>query len=281
MRQALRSTVLAGLLLGLAGCSSTTFLYNRLDFIIPWYVGKYVELTRDQKKFLDAQLEPFLAWHRSQELPLYLGLIDAIEQSLEGEVGSEQVAAIVGRFEQAWLRIEFRGLEWMLALGEELSREQMEEFVATLRDKQEEYEEEYLSRSDAEYREEAYENLEDSAQDFLGRLDWGQRATLEGAAGRLQRSDAIWLRERARWLDRLEHLLQREAGWQDAVRAALRNREQTTSAEYQAVYEHNAQVIYQALATLANTRSENQDRRLRKRLEDLREDVESLIARGG
>ncbi len=280
MKQALRRTVLASLLLTLAGCSSTTFVYNRLGFIIPWYVGKYVDLTRDQKKFLDQQLAPFLDWHRYEELPLYLGVIDAIEQTLDDEVTAAQIAAIAERFEEAWLRLEFRGLEWMLALGEELSREQMNEFVANLREKQLEYEEEYLSRSDKEYREEAYENLEDSAQDFLGRLDWGQRAILEEGAAQLQRSDAIWLRERASWLDRMEQLLQREDGWQEGVRDALRQREQTTSAEYQAVYEHNTQVIYQALAKLANTRNEKQDQRLRKQLDDLREDLQSLIAKG-
>ena len=61
---------------------------------------------------------------------------------------------------------------------------------------------------------------------------------------------------------------------------ALREREQTTSAEYQAVYDHNIQAIYRALAKLANSRSEKQDRRLRKELDDLREDIESLIAKG-
>jgi len=271
---------LAVLLLGLVGCSSTTFVYNRLDFIIPWYVGKYVDLSRDQKKFLDSQLAPFLSWHRNEELPGYLSIVDEIEQSLGSEVTAGQISTLAGRFEEAWLRIELRGLEWMLALGQELSREQMNEFVASLREKQQEYKEEYLPRSDEEYREEAYDNLEDSAQDFLGRLDWGQRTTLEEAAAQLQRSDGIWLRERALWLDRLEQILQREARWQEAVREALRNREQTTSAEYQAVYEFNSGVIYQALAKLANTRSERQDRRLRKRLDDLREDIESLIARG-
>ena len=280
MRQAIRSTLLAVLLLGLVGCSSTTFVYNRLDFIIPWYVGKYVDLSRDQKKFLDSQLAPFLSWHRNEELPGYLSIVDEIEQSLGSEVTAGQISTLAGRFEEAWLRIELRGLEWMLALGQELSREQMNEFVASLREKQQEYKEEYLPRSDEEYREEAYDNLEDSAQDFLGRLDWGQRTTLEEAAAQLQRSDGIWLRERALWLDRLEQILQREARWQEAVREALRNREQTTSAEYQAVYEFNSGVIYQALAKLANTRSERQDRRLRKRLDDLREDIESLIARG-
>ena len=281
MRQVARKTVLAGVLLTLVGCSSTTFFYNRLNLIVPWYVGKYVDLTRDQKKFLDQQLEPFLYWHRSEELPLYLDILAEIEQALDGQVDGEQVAAIAGSFEDAWLRVEMRGLDWMLALGEQLSREQMEDFLATLREKQVEYEEEYLPRSEEEYREDAYENLEDGSQDFLGRLDWGQRSILEDAAQQLQRSDAIWLQERAKWIDRMEDILQREEGWQQAMRDALAHREETTSQEYLAVYEHNSQTIYAALAKLVNSRSEKQDKRLRKRLDDLREDIESLIAKGG
>ena len=281
MRQVARKTVLAGVLLTLVGCSSTTFFYNRLNLIVPWYVGKYVDLTRDQKKFLDQQLEPFLYWHRSEELPLYLDILAEIEQALDGQVDGEQVAAIAGSFEEAWLRVEMRGLDWMLALGEQLSREQMEDFLATLREKQVEYEEEYLPRSEEEYREDAYENLEDGSQDFLGRLGWGQRSILEDAAQQLQRSDAIWLQERAKWIDRMEDILQREEGWQQAMRDALAHREETTSQEYLAVYEHNSQTIYAALAKLVNSRSEKQDKRLRKRLDDLREDIESLIAKGG
>lgn len=275
----MRKSLLAALLLTLVGCSSTTFVYNRLNLIIPWYVGKYVDLSRDQKKFLDAELQPFLHWHRHEELPAYLKVMDEMEAALDAEVSQAQVADIALGFEEAWLRIESRGLEWMLALGEQLSREQMQAFVENLREKQQEYEEEYLPRSDEKYREEAYENLEDSVQDFLGRLDWGQRAILEQAAADLQRSDAIWLSERARWLDRMESLLQREEGWQQAVRDTLATREQTTSPEYLAVYEHNSQVIYAALANVLNTRTEKQDRRLRKKLTDFREDIETLIAR--
>ena len=65
----MRKSLLAALLLTLVGCSSTTFVYNRLNLIIPWYVGKYVDLSRDQKKVLDAELQPFLQWHRHEELP--------------------------------------------------------------------------------------------------------------------------------------------------------------------------------------------------------------------
>ena len=45
------------------------------------------------------------------------------------------------------------------------------------------------------------------------------------------------------------------------------------------IFEHNSQVIFRALAQVANVRSDKQDRRLRKKLADFREDIESLIAR--
>ncbi|MEH6586824.1 MAG: DUF6279 family lipoprotein [Halioglobus sp.] len=280
MTQTLRKTLLVVALLTLAGCSSTTFVYNRLDFIVPWYVGKYVSLDREQKAFLGDQLQPFLDWHRTQELPAYLELLDGMEQMLDGSVSQEQVAEAADQFEEAWLRIELRGLEWMLALGEQLSREQLEEFSESLREKQVEYEEEYLPRSDEKYREEAYDNLKDSVQDFLGRLDWGQRGILEQAAQDMHRADGIWLQERAAWMERRKTLLQREEGWQQGIRDAIANREETTSPEYLEVFEHNSQVIFKALAQVVNTRSDKQDRRLRKKLADLREDLESLSSRG-
>lgn len=279
MTQTLRKTLLLGALLTLAGCSSTTFVYNRLDFIVPWYVGKYVSLDREQKAFLGDQLQPFLYWHRTQELPAYLGLLNGMEQMLDGSVSQEQVAEIAAQFEEAWLRIELRGLEWMLALGEELSREQLQEFSESLSEKQLEYEEEYLPRTDEEYREEAYENLKDSVQDFMGRLDWGQRGILEQAAQDMHRADGIWLQERALWIERQKALLQREEGWQQGIRDAIANREKTTSTQYLEVFEHNSQVIFKALAQVVNARSDKQDRRLRKQLDDLREDLESLISR--
>lgn len=265
----------------LSACSSTTFLYNRLDFLIPWYLRDYVDLDRTQKQLLKSELQPFLAWHRSEELPVYLEVLARMDGILDGEVSTGQIAAIAAEFERAWLRIEERGLEWMLVLGEALSDEQMAEFLHNLRERQEEYEEEYLGRSDEEYAEEAYENLRDAMQDYLGRLDWGQRSILEEAAAELRRSDAIWLRERASWLLRLETTLEREQGWQQALRDALAARDQTTSADYRAAYEHNTSVIYAALARVLNARTDQQDDKLRRKLDSFGDDLETLIAQGG
>lgn len=270
--------VLTLLLLG--GCSSTTFFYNRLDFILPWYLDDYVDLNREQDNFLDEHLAPFLAWHRAEELPLYVQIIDEIDATLDREMAADDIAAISLEFERAWFRLEDRALDWLLALGTQLSEEQVAEFMAELWERQEKYEKKYLDRSDEEYREDSYDSLVDSVQDYLGRLDSDQKQVLENASAGLRRSDAIWLRERGAWLQRLEIFMQREPGWQDLIRGAVASRSETLSADYIELYEHNLSVIHQALAQVLNSRTESQDRRLRRKLSDLRQDLETLIAQG-
>jgi len=269
--------IVAVLALLLAGCSSTTFVYNRLDFFVPWYVGKYVHLDHDQKQELRVLLEPFLEWHREEELPAYLALLDRAELELEKPVTAAQLEALGEALQEAWSRIESRGLEWMITLAEGLSEEQLAEFMAELRDKQADYEEEDLGRDDEEYRKDARENLEEQLEDLLGRIDAEQEALLDEAASKLWRADRTWLAERARWLDRLEQILQRAPGWKDELRRAIAGREAYNSAEYLETYEHNAAVLYAVIAEVLNSRSERQEKHLRREIEDLREDLSRLM----
>lgn len=275
-----RTIVLLCSLVFLGACSSTTFFYNRLDFILPWYLDDYVELDREQKKYLDSLLSPFLAWHRSEELPRYVEILQSIESSLDRRLAGDDVAAISLRFEQAWLRLQDEFLDWLLELGASLSDEQIESFLAQLWEKQEDYEDEYLDRPDKEFREDSYEGLRDSLQDYLGRLDKDQREVLRVASAQLIRSDSIWLTERAAWLRRLEIMLQREPGWEQQIREAVARRDEHISEQYLQTYEHNLGVVHHAIAVALNSRSDKQDRHLRRELSGLKEDLQTLIEQG-
>lgn len=274
---------LAPLLLCLAlaaGCSSTTFFYNRLDFLVPWYVDDYVELNAEQDRELERRLEPFLDWHRYEELPRYVALLEQAGDMLQDGLSLAEAEELTRAAERAGNRVQTRSLDWLLPMGAALSDDQVEEFIANLRDKQEELEEEYLERDLEEYREDAYDNLVENSQDYLGRLDDRQRDVLEMAAESLQRSDHLWLQERAAWIDRLEQLLQRQPGWQDAVRQAVAQRWERSSEEYRGMYRNNLGVIQQALVTVINHRSERQDQRLQRELSGLREDFLALSREG-
>lgn len=267
-------------LLLVGACSSTTFFYNRLDFILPWYLDDYVELDRDQERYLDELLQPFLAWHRSDELPRYVALLESVEASLDQPLSAGDVAAISLEFEEAWFRLQEEFLDWLLELGARLTDEQIQSFLDELWRDQEKYQDKYLQRTDREYREDSYDSLLDNLQDYMGRLDKGQRALLSAASAELERSDQIWLDERAAWLKKLGGLLQRQPGWQLRLREAIAQRGADMSQEYRRTYEHNLGVIHATLAQVLNRRTQKQDRHLRRELSTLRADLETLNAQG-
>jgi hypothetical protein len=276
-----RFWVLGLLLVFLVGCSSTRFAYNRLDFLVPWYLGDYVSLDRDQGRLLKAELQPFLDWHRQQELPRYIALLDRVEGKLDRELTAADLVLLMEEAEVAIYRLQDRALEWMLALGEELRDEQMAEFIAGLQEQQAEYEEKYLERDDAGFRSDSCERLEDNARRYIGRLQPEQKAALAAACDDMRRSDGLWLEARAQWIARLGLILQRESGWQEDLREALAQRGETVSADYRNTYDHNAQLIQLAVVDLLNSRSGRQDAHLRRELSKLRRDLAALVEQGG
>jgi uncharacterized protein DUF6279 len=275
-----RACLLAVVLLLLGACSSTTFFYNRLDFLLPWYVDDYVDLDSRQKQHLDGLLEPFLAWHRYRELPDYLKILQSFESSLDQPQTPQMIAHVFNEFESAWLRLEGESLDWLLNLGGQLTDEQIEELMEELWERQQDYEEEYLERSDEEFYEDSYDSALENAREYLGPLSDAQRQILFEFSRSLLRSDSAWLAARAQWLEELGVLLERKPQWQQRVREAVAMQRENPSPEYSRIYEHNLTKIYEVIARILDGRSERQDRHLRERLSSLQEDLEKLIAQG-
>ena len=273
-----RVCTLACLSFLLWGCSSASFFYNRLDFFLPWYVDGYTDLNAEQESFLDERLQPFLDWHRGSELPCYVALIDQSEAALAEDLTQEEIITLSRRFELAWYRTQEEALDWLLELGEQLDDGQIEKFLEETREKQAEYEKEYLERSDAEFVEDSYERMVDTSQDYLGRLQKEQRAVLRTASEKLTRSDTLWLAERAKFIAALEGLLAREPGWQQQVRDLIAAQSQAPSPQYQQVLDHNLDIMQQATAEIVNTRTAKQDKHLRDELQDLRGELHQLAA---
>lgn len=261
----------------LAGCSSTQFFYNRLDTIIAWYVDDYVDLDREQSQRFDAELEQFFIWHRQNELPRYAALLARAESLLDQEVMVADLQPLAEEARAAIERLRARALESMLRIGDTLSNEQLDTFVTHLERDQQEAEEEYLSRDDAEYREALIERLEDNFQDYLGRLTEAQRQQIQQGAARYSRLDQAWLEDRARWVGLTGRVLRlRDPNWQAQIRQAANERQGDRSASFQQALAANTAVTLELVARVLNLRTPRQDRRLRSRLGELREDFEAL-----
>ena len=74
----------------------------------------------------------------------------------------------------------------------------------------------------------------------------------------------------------MERLLQREPGWQAAIRRTIVNWEAQLDEATLAVYDSNTLLVQELIVEVVNSRSERQDRRLRNRIEDLGDDFSDL-----
>jgi hypothetical protein len=264
-----------GTILMLAGC--TSLAYNRLDWLIPWYVDGYVDLTSEQRKLLRNKLTSPLDWHRQEELANYIDILNGIEADLDGEVTAETVRRWADEMFDAAVRVQRSLLAVALEFGTQVSDEQVEEFVVSLWERHQEMEEELRARSYAEYTDDDYDSLVETLQRFLGRLSEEQKAILREASNKLVRFDKAWLDEGRAWLNKMENLLQREAGWQEAIMQAYDARASLRSAEYRAAFEHNMGLVTQAYAEVIGTMSEKQRKRAQNEFDDLRRMLTRLM----
>ena len=260
----------------LVGCSTTTFIYNRIDFLLPWYLGNYVELTKHQKQYLDELLIPFFSWHRSEELPQYLEIINSTENILVGEIKPESIATISSNVEKSWFRLEREVLVWMVPLASDLNDEQIQSFLQVMQKKAIEYENKYLGRSDNDYRQDTYEKIRDNLQRFMGELSQQQLSVVRAYSKDMHRVDGVWFQNRNTLLISLASILERDSGWEVRL-SRINQRDDAVSQSYRETYAHNLDVIYHLLAEVLNTRSEKQDQRLRRQLSKYRTDIETLI----
>lgn len=275
-RQCQRILILLVFPLLIAACT-TSFMYRNLDWLIPWYVDGMVDISRVQRAELRERLEPLLQWHREEELQRYLDLLDQLESDLQARLTPDQVISWVEAVTDAVMRVESRLLDVAIEFGGEMSDQQIREFADELWEKQDELEQEYLPRTDQEYIEESFKYFSDFTRKQLGRLTQEQEDRFRRAANSLIRFDSAWLQDRRAWLERISSLMERPPGWQKTLRDAYDNRRSMQSDEYRRIWEHNLEIISEAMVDVLNGRIPRQSEQLTKEIERWRSRLEKLI----
>ena len=260
----------------MTGCSSTTFVYNRIDFLLPWYLASYVDLSRDQKQYLDELLIPFFSWHRHEELPRYAEIINSVEEILDSEVKVENITLITQDVEESWFRLEDELLLWILPLTKDLSDEQINNFLQVMQTKTIESENRYLKRNDQVYQKHNYNRLRKNLRRFIGTMSKEQLDLVKIASKNMRRVDTEWVQNRKKLVANLGSILQRKEGWERRF-ISITHRDDLVSKNYRDNYAYNIDITNHLIAAILNTRTEKQDKKLRAQLKRYRTDIETLI----
>ncbi|MGB8971115.1 MAG: DUF6279 family lipoprotein, partial [Pseudomonas capeferrum] len=76
--------------LALAACSRIDLAYRNLDRLVPWSLGDYLDMNREQKVLLDERLKQHLAWHCKTQLPSYLDWLDRVRTMVAEDQVTDQ-----------------------------------------------------------------------------------------------------------------------------------------------------------------------------------------------
>ena len=274
MKNTLKKAALI-LVLFLGGCSSITFIYNQFDNLFPWYLQSYVELDRDQKKYLDELLIPFFQWHRMEEMPKYAQIIVDLELAINDEVDIESIALITHNVEESWFRLEDQMIMWATPLARELSDEQITKFIQVLRTKTTQSEKKLLVRNDQVYQSDSYKSLRKNLRRFMGSLTKDQLELVKITSKEMRRVDGERIQSRKAFIEKLNLILQRRQGWEERLEK-ITHSDDLVAENYQSTYDSNTELIQQLLVVILNSRNDKQDQKLRTQLSRYKADINSL-----
>ena len=261
----------------LFGCSSTTFIYNRIDFLLPWYLESYVDLNQEQRQDLNELLVPFFKWHRQEELPKYALIIENLESILDEDIQIESIESITYDVEQSWFQLEDRMLIWMLPMARDLTNEQIAELLQSMQTKVSQSENKYLNRNLQTYQNDNYKRLRKNLRRFIGGMNKDQLDLISNASKEMIRVDNQWINNRKALIENLKVILKRDDGWELALKN-ITHRDDKVSENYRKTYSNNIQISQRLFVDILNSRTEKQDKKLRMQLLRYRNDINKLIA---
>ena len=263
-------------LIFLVGCSSTTFIYNRIDFLLPRYLESYVDLNQEQRQKLNELLEPFFEWHREEELPKYVKIIEDFESILDEKIELASIEAITHEVEQSWFRLEDNMIAWVIPMTRQLSNEQITEFLQTMQTKTAQNENKYLSRNLQTYQNDNYKRIRKNLRRFIGGMNKDQLDLIDIASKEMIRVDGQWIDNRKALIDNLKVILKRGDGWELDLEN-ITHRDDKVASNYRRTYSHNIAVNERLFVEILNSRTEKQDKKLRSQLLRYKTDIKTLI----
>jgi hypothetical protein len=216
-----------GLLLAilLSGCSAVRLGYSQAPELAYWWLDSYFDFTQAQTTRVRADLAALHTWHRSNELPIYLGLLDKLQRLTPGNVTPEQLCELYNEFLPRLNAAADQAEPTLTAVTLLLKPEQLAQLARQLDKRNETWREDWLDGTPGERRARHVKRLVDRAEGLYGRLDATQRATVrEAVAASQYDADMSYRESQRRHTDTLQTLRLIQSGGLGAERNRLEAR---------------------------------------------------------
>lgn len=270
--------------LWLQGCSAIKLGYQQLPTLSYWWLDNYLSFSDSQTPRIKESLDNLHRWHRQQELPLYVQLLNRSVQSSQGNLQAQDVCALWTDGQARADRLIQEALRQAAPVLLTLTPRQLNHLTRHFELKNEEWEKKWLRGNREERLKTRLDTTLERYSDFYGELTPSQTTLLQN-----QMTQSEWTPE---W-----GLQQRKRQQQDLLAALLKIQSPGMTAaqlevELFAVWQRWTQPpqvldaalasrlraqACQSLAELHNSTSPEQRQRAARRLRSYERDLKELM----
>ncbi|WP_241027165.1 DUF6279 family lipoprotein [Variovorax sp. RKNM96] len=163
----------------LGACSAIRLAYNNLPEVSYWWLDGYFDFDSTQSPKVRDELAQLLAWHRQNELPKVITLLQEAQSLAPGEVTPAQACGFADSIRERLLAVTERAEPATTDLALSLSESQLQQLERKYAKLNNEYRKDWLDRTPAQVQEKRYDQFLDRMEDFYGRLTAEQRDLLK------------------------------------------------------------------------------------------------------
>lgn len=163
----------------LGACSAIRLAYNNLPEVSYWWLDGYFDFDSTQSPKVRDELAQLLAWHRQNELPKVITLLQEAQGLAPGEVTPAQACGFADSIRERLLAVTERAEPATTDLALTLSESQLQQLERKYAKLNNEYRKDWLDRTPAQVQEKRYDQFLDRMEDFYGRLTAEQRDLLK------------------------------------------------------------------------------------------------------
>jgi|GEM_PF-3248751 len=262
--------ILVLLLITLCSACSSKLAYRYADWMIEREVFSYLDLNRQGRKNLKAQIDLLHHWHQYQELPQYLLLLNQLQGIVEQAepVTAEQLAALEAAAAPRWRSLIEQASPVFIPVLAQLNAEQKAHLRHKIEAENKNFSDNYDDLSSTERRTRAIKNMQTNVRDYLGKLSPEQKLLIANWGEAVKLDAEIYYADRLAWQKRFFQLMKHNGNAEFSGKLAklFLYEKENWSQQHQQAQQYSQKLRTALFAQLLNKASSKQKKKLLKNI---------------
>jgi hypothetical protein len=173
-----RIIVALALAMGLAACSAIKLGYSTAPDLAYWWLDGYLDFTSTQAPQVKDALRRLHVWHRHEELPRVVELLERLEQLAPGPISAQQACGVVSEVQARMRAVADHAEPAVISVAASLTPGQLRHLERKYRRNNEAFTHDWLAPPAAERLDKRFKQVLERVETIYGSLDAPQRAVL-------------------------------------------------------------------------------------------------------